>query len=273
MGDTVKKDAYRKPAIGTVEELSAKLLLANQELAQANEKLRLSEIKRSETLANISHDLRAPASALRSAVDTMRENQDLTPEERLTLLDIMDRRTKSLEHLITELHYLISLDLPGFNLSKAEVDLVAFAEEYSVVQEADSRFEARRIGCEVDPSVSVRAVADANALVRVLDNLYDNALRFTEEGDEITIGCKATEEGAALYVRDTGIGMEPDQLDLIFERTYKVSDARTPQKAGGSGLGLSIVRKIVELHGGRVWCESSPGAGSTFWIILPQGDA
>ena len=185
----MEKGAYQKPNIQTVEDLSGQLLLANRRLEEVNEKLKASERARSEMLANISHDLRAPATALRSAVDTLLASEDMPAQDRRMLLEIMDRRTATLEHLISELHFLIALDLPSFELHCIEVEAAPFLEEYFVTQRLDSKYAQRTLHCEVPADFEGTLLIDPEQMVRVLDNLFSNAVRFSRPGDQITLGC------------------------------------------------------------------------------------
>ena len=258
---------YARPQISRVEQLSAQLLLSNERLALANEKMRQSEIARNEVLANLSHDLRAPLTALRSAVDYMHSQPDISREDQQAMLAVMDRRCAILEHMAEDLYLLMVMDLPSYRLQLIPLDLEPFLEEYYEMQRLHSAYGERQLLCNIPPGTATLVQADPKSLMRVLDNLFSNALKFTLPGDQIILGCKLLEQQVAIYVQDTGSGIPPDKLETVFERTYTLSDARTPNT--GSGLGLSIVRSIVEKHGGRVWCKSAPGLGSTFTVSLP----
>lgn len=271
-----KKAAYQPPDIGSVEDLSARLLAANQKLEAANARLRLSEERRRDMLANISHDLRSPAAALRSAVDYLAACA-LPEGDAGAMVEIMDRRLASMEHLIDELHYLMSIDLPGFVIQPEDIDVSAFLEGYLVEKQADAKYAARRLRLCTPPGEDTVWLLDTARMVRVLDNLFANALRHTAAGGSITLGSRLAEEAGGtsleISVADDGCGIPADMLEEIFERTKTVSAARTPGQDATSGLGLSIVRSIVEKHGGVVWCQSEVGQGSTFFIRLPGAPA
>jgi len=114
------------------------------------------------------------------------------------------------------------------------------------------------------PSLS----ADAERLERAILNLLDNAIKFTPAGGTVEASVAPCPEGVLITVRDTGPGIEREDLPRIFERFYKADRSR---QSGGAGLGLAIARHIVEAHGGRIWAESQPGLGATFSILLPAG--
>jgi signal transduction histidine kinase len=108
--------------------------------------------------------------------------------------------------------------------------------------------------------------ADHNRMLQVFENLLGNAVKFTRAGGQITLGAKADAENVLFFVADTGRGIDGDHLPRVFDRYWQ---ARHEDRAQGVGLGLPIVRGIVEAHGGRIWVESSPGQGSTFSFAIP----
>ncbi len=277
MSEKKTRASYEPPDIQTVEELSRRLLEQNHRLTQLNEQLRVSEQLRIEMLSNISHDLRAPATALRSAVDCLLSDDALCASEHRPLIEIMDRRTAALEHLINELYFLMSLDSPSFQLNLETLDIIPFLEEYVITQRLNAKFAQRRLTCDFGTCSELLLKVDPVRMLRVLDNLFDNALRFSPQDSTISLGYRINGDGTAdIFVRDEGIGIPSDALEKIFERTSTLSSARTPSLSaesaykGGTGLGLSIVQGIVQKQGGKVWCESTLGSGSTFFIQLPQ---
>lgn len=115
------------------------------------------------------------------------------------------------------------------------------------------------------PSEAVTAEVDSDRLLQVLSNLVGNAVRFTPRGGEICVGVERDEDVLCFWVKDTGPGIEPGELKFLFERHWQSNRAR----GDGLGLGLFIARNIVALHGGRIWVESTPGQGSTFFFTVP----
>ena len=123
------------------------------------------------------------------------------------------------------------------------------------------------VGIELN-SQPIEITADENAIGQAVSNLLDNALKYTPKGGQITARLSVQGDEAVVEVEDTGIGVEPQDRDRIFERFYRVDKARS-RELGGTGLGLAIVKHIAFVHGGRVAVDSTPGAGSTFSIFLP----
>ncbi len=114
------------------------------------------------------------------------------------------------------------------------------------------------------------AVADTVRLKQILYNLLSNAVKFTPEAGVVTVGARAVEEELAVWVRDTGVGIAPEDQERIF-REFEQADNSLARQHQGTGMGLALTRRLVELHGGRIWVESALGQGSTFTFTLPQG--
>jgi len=262
-----KKRTFDEPQLNTVEGLTAKLIDLNQQLIE-------SENKRKQMLENISHDLRAPITAIRSSVELLLDEKEnsFDANEVARIAKLLDLRTRTLEVLVNDLYYLVSLDNDNNKLKLVDVPLYAFLEEYFISAEIDEKYEKRKLifsANEDDTLVSI----DVSRMTRVLDNLFTNAYKYSEDGASIELGIDGAlsdDKSVVFYLADSGIGIPEEKLDKIFERTYMVSDSRTPGHATGSGLGLSIVKGIIEKHNGAVWAESESGKGSKFYISLPR---
>lgn len=263
----MKKKKFSAPKVDKIEELSAELLVANQ-------KLRDSEAARTKMLENISHDLRAPLTAVRSTVEYLQElnpSQELDWSEWEQIINLLDMRTKTLEALVSDLYYLTCLDNEKISMSYEQVPLGQFLEEYFYSVESDQKYAERMLYLEVPEEATAEVSIDVHQMTRVLDNLFTNALKYSDKGASITLGMEKPQESVVIfYVKDTGMGIPKGALEKIFERTYTVSDARTPSKQSGSGFGLAIVQSIVKKHCGKITCMSELGIGSIFIIELPK---
>lgn len=255
----------------TVESLSRKLLELTEQLSQKNQALQHLQKERSEMLANLSHDLRAPLTAIRSAIDYLNSGQPLGPQEIQTALTLIDHRTSTLEHLIRDMYELFTLEDSAHAFVFQELDALSFLEEYFYTALPDHRYASHILQAELPVDLHATLFADPGKLSRVLDNLFDNAAKYAPAHTKITLSACPSDDRTALRisVTDEGPGIPPEDLERIFLRTYTVSSARTPGSATGSGLGLSIVRTITERHGGTVSCRSRPGVGSSFLVTLP----
>lgn len=268
-----KKNHFSTPKLEseTIESLSAKLLDATVELTRVNRELLRVQKEREEMLSNISHDLRAPITAIRSALDYLRDGEALSPEDMKSTIALIDRRTKTLEDLIQDMYYLFCVEDTSKELNFETVDVGLFLEEYFYDALADNRYDTHDMCLELPDSLNCYIKIDIQKFVRVLDNLFTNAAKYTPTDSRITLSAALSPDSSLLQisVSDNGPGIPEESLPNIFNRTYTVSSARTPGVAGGSGLGLSIVKAIVERHGGNVSCQSNEEEGCCFTITIP----
>lgn len=260
--------SFTEPKILEVEDLTMQLL-------EANKKIQQDEEERTRMMSDIAHDLRAPVNALRSSIDyliAMRDKDIFDMEEFDKVLGIMDKRTKGLQNLIQDMYFLLTLEQQKESIYNFEViELGAFLEEY--FYNFSLRYDKKRV-CILDMPVDLNVCVniDVEKMVRVLDNLTSNAVKYSSENDKITIGAYKNKNGVTFFVADTGIGIAPENLNRIFEHTYQVSKARTPDADSGSGLGLAIVKTIITQHKGNIHCESRLLEGSVFYVDLPESD-
>lgn len=269
----MKKNTFASPAIEseTIEALSKQLLETTAQLYAVNEQLQKEQAQRKEMLANLSHDLRAPITAIRSSIDYLTAGQTLTRDDIDASLQLIHRRTLTLENLIQDMYYLFCVEDTSRALELEEVDAVPFLETYFYDALCDARYEDRNLTLELAADLQCRITIDIQKIIRVLDNLFGNAAKYSQADANITLKAELSDASDVLVVSviDTGVGIQKDALEHIFGRTYTVSSARTPNSATGSGLGLAIVKAIVERHGGTVNCESEEGRGSCFSFTLP----
>ncbi len=268
-----KKNQFSKPQLEseTIESLSSKLLAATVELKNVNQRLLQVKKEREEMLSNIFHDLRAPITAIRSALDYLGKNDTLSLEDIKSTIVLIDRRTKTLEDLIQDMYYLFCVEDNSKELNFETVNAGLFLEEYFYDALADIRYDSHDMRLKLPDSLNCQIKIDIQKFVRVLDNLFTNAAKYTQSDSCITLSAALVYDCSSLQisVSDNGPGIPEDALPHIFNRTYTVSSARTPGSEGGSGLGLSIVKAIVERHGGNVICESIKEKGCCFTILLP----
>lgn len=268
-----KKNQFREPVLEseTIESLSAKLLAATVELTKTNQELRRVQKERAEMLANISHDLRAPITAIRSALDYLKDSPELSPEELQATVALLDRRTGTLEDLIQDMYYLFCVEDTSKELNFEETEAGLFLEEYFYDVLADSRYDSHDMQLELPAELKCNIRIDVQKIVRVLDNLFTNADKYTQPDSRIILRAtpSADNKTIKITVSDNGPGIPAEALPHVFNRTYTVSSARTPGISGGSGLGLAIVKAIVERHGGTVTCDSAEGEGCSFHLELP----
>lgn len=254
----------------TVEELSIALYRANQKLDQANKELIQSQREKSDLFANISHDLRSPVTAIQSAVEYLLSIEQLDKEEIVPILQMIHRRIDFLEQLINDIFLLSSIDSSKDVMHYETINIGMFLEDFFYCTEADAKYNKRKLILDVPTTFPHLVLIDGKMIYRVLDNLFTNALKYSEDGATICLHTEKKDANTVLIsVSDTGIGIAENELEKVFDRTYMSCQARTPSNVTGCGLGLSIAKSVVECHGGKIWCESSFGKGSTFSFTLP----
>jgi two-component system phosphate regulon sensor histidine kinase PhoR len=230
--------------------------------------LRHLENVRRDFIANASHELQTPLTAIRGFAETLVAH-DLPWEEVRAQLQVILRNSERLENLIRDMRELSRIESRRVPLQPGEVDVAKLAR--ALLADMEPRLKERSLEASVSDQGAALAWADRRAVDQVLSNLLDNALKYTDPGGRITVGIEAQPEAVRVSVSDTGIGIAPEHRPRIFERFYRVDKARS-RALGGTGLGLSIVRHLVQAMGGEVSVESEPGRGSTFHFTLPRAD-
>lgn len=210
-------------------------------------------------VSDASHELRTPLTVLRAQVELLGRETDEQARQRATTTLL--RRLDELDRLVADMLTLASAEA-GQLVRPQPVGLDGF---FSDLRRDLPLFGERRFS--VAPAEGVLH-ADPDRLTQVLRNLVRNAVAHTGPGDEVAVTARARDGRLVISVRDSGPGIEPGQLEHIFERFYRSDEGRS-RDSGGSGLGLAIARAIVEAHGGRIWAESTPGEGATFHVELP----
>ncbi|MCR4902025.1 MAG: HAMP domain-containing histidine kinase [Butyrivibrio sp.] len=259
----MKKKSFEKPEL-SVEDLSHALYEANLKLTKTIE-------ERDEIFANISHDLRSPITAIRSSVEYIQSLDHPTEDDLNSAIKLIDTRSQVLQKMVNDIFLLTKIDSSSYNLNFVSVPAIPFLEDTFYTYDAEPEFSQRELILDVNSDLSGSINIDIENIKRVLDNLFNNALKFTGPDDKIILsaGLNSDNDKILITVSDTGIGIEKDKLPLVFNRTYRISDARTPNNNPGAGLGLSICRSIIEKHNGSIWCTSEgKGHGTSFTFEL-----
>lgn len=268
MNYDTKKFSFTKPEL-TVEDLTIALHQANIKLSEANKKLVESEKKRSELLVNISHDLRSPITTLQGYVEYLLTFEHLDEQEVFLTLNQMHNKLLSLNYLLNEMLMITSLDSSDNRIMLKPIQIGGYLLEFFNSCKVDKKYAQRKLSLKIPEDFPYFVLLNSEMFMRVMDNLFTNALKYTSLNDEIILETGLHGNEIIISVSDTGIGIDHKYLTLIFERTYMISDSRTPEQSKGCGLGLSIAASIMEKHNGQIWCESTLGKGSTFYLSLP----
>ncbi len=218
-----------------------------------------------ELVANVSHELRTPVALVRAHIETLTDEPERVDEYARIAL----RETDRLEALVNDLFQLARLEGQAMHLERESFDAGAAAREATESLVEPARREAG-IVMRADVEVGdLCCVGDRPRLIQVLQNLIRNAIRFTPEGGIILVGARADGDAVAVTVRDTGVGIAPEDLPHVFERFYRSEQSRN-RSHGGAGLGLAIARQLIEAMGGTIAVESELGEGTVFTIRLPR---
>lgn len=263
-----KKISFSKPELNT-EDLSVALYNATQKLERTNALLEKTQQEKDLLFANISHDLRSPITAIRNSIEYLLSLDTVKKEELDASLHLMERRSIYLENLINDVFLLSSISINENMFHFETLNLTFILEDFYFSQLEDSKYEQRNLMLDVAEDFECMVSVDSKMLLRVLDNLFTNALKYSHKNASITLSAYKDRDFAHVLVKDTGIGIESIHLSKIFDASYMAESARTPSSTTGTGLGLSIVKAIVEHFGGNIRCESVVSKGSTFHFTIP----
>jgi len=234
-------------------------------LMQDVTRLRYLETVRQQFVANLSHEIRTPLAGLDLAAQTLSGQLPTEGDTRL-FIDRIIQESQRLQAILLNLTQLAALDAEGIEVERAPFSAHALVAE--LVDRYQPRAVAAGLALRAEPAeAGVEAMGDRGKTDQALQNIVDNALKFTPAG-EVVVTVASEHAWVEIAVQDTGPGIPPRDLPRIFERFYKVDRARGGQP--GSGLGLSIARHLVQLQGGTITAESTPGAGTLIRVRLPR---
>jgi signal transduction histidine kinase len=235
-------------------------------LQEANIQLRAALHAKDEMLQNVSHELRTPLAMICGFSEAL-DRGELGPltEGQQRAAQIMERQGERLRLMVDRLLTLQSFEAKS--LQRTRLDLGQWLPEAIHIWDVRAAQAGLTLHVQAPPTCTV--MADPSFLEHVVDNLLDNAIKFTPQGGQAHVRAWAEGDEAVTAVSDSGVGIPPDKLQQVFERFYQV-DSGSARRFGGMGIGLALCRAIVEAHGGRIWAESSgDGQGTTFYVALP----
>ena len=245
-----------------VEERTKELALANKQLQEASQ-------AKSAFLANMSHELRTPLNSIIGFSEVLHEK---------TFGDLNEKQTKYINNILTSGKHLLTLINDILDLSKVEAGKIELKiEEFSLketIWECQTLVKTlaakKNIWIEIKIEGILTMKADPVRCKQIMYNLLSNAIKFTPEGGRVDIEAKSVNEMVQISVHDTGIGIDKKDYKKVFEEFQQIDSSYSKQYQG-TGLGLPLTRRLVELHGGKIWLESELGKGSTFAFTIPQG--
>lgn len=222
--------------------------------------------ERNEFLASISHELRTPLTYINGYADIARR-KNLDETDRVQYLDIIQEESQRVSRLLNELFDLAKLDQNTFSINKEKVNLLIFFQ--SIYERVFPAFKNRSIELVLDCPKNLYSVIDPIRFEQVLINLLDNCLKYSKETSTTSIRALEVNGEVEITIQDQGVGIPEADLPHIFDRLYRVDKSRS-RATGGFGLGLTIVKQLVEAHGGEITVKSQVDEGTCFTIILKQ---
>jgi signal transduction histidine kinase len=216
-------------------------------------------------VADAGHEFNTPITVIEASVQTLEEN--LKENESREILEVISRASARMRDLAASLMLLARMENPELVAKRTPIELNEILEP--IVEQFESLAAQKNIRIKVNIPPNVVVLGNKDSLTTMISNLLDNALRYTDRGGTISLNVVGQESAVIMTVEDTGIGIPSECLSHIFERFYRVDKSRS-RAAGGSGLGLSIVKAIVEAHKGVVKAESEVGKGTKFTVVLPS---
>jgi histidine kinase len=233
---------------------------------QMAEKLNQVELMRRRLIGDVSHELRTPLTAIKGSMEGLIDGVLPATEETYQQIHAEADR---LNRLVDDLQELSRVEAHAYTLELRPLDVPALVQ--TVTKRLLPQFEMKQISLDLAlPPDLPRVLVDEDRAVQVLTNLAGNALQYTPEHGKVSIAAQTMNQEVLISVRDTGTGIPPEHLAHIFDRFYRADASRSRRAGGGSGIGLTIARALVEIHGGRIWAESAgEGQGSTFSFTLP----
>lgn len=253
-------DFKARAPVETNDELGALAITFNRMADRFEE---IDEMRKKFT-ADVAHELRTPVTTIRSYIEGFQDGVLKPTPERLKELE---EETLRLAELISDLQNLTVIESHSSVLEEESFDLAQ--EVRGLAGRVSPLFREKGVGLRVEAEGEIEVLADRRLLGRAIGNLVNNALKYTERGGEVTVDLYATSNEISIKILDSGIGIPEADLPYIFDRFYRADPSRA-RSTGGSGIGLSLVKEIVEAHGGKVTVESSLGQGSIFTIHLPR---
>lgn len=230
--------------------------------------MRQVERMRKDFVANVSHELKTPVTSIKGFTETLLDGAMEDRETCREFVEIIDSEADRLKRLIQDLLELSKIEAGQVELRRSPADVSSIIR--STVLKLQGQIKKAGLKLELTlPETPVIAAIDLDIVQQVLVNLVDNAVKYTPAGGRIEIEVADREQDIVVWVRDTGLGIPPEDVDRVFERFYRVDKTRSREQ-GGTGLGLSIVKHLVDIHGGTVGVNSKPGQGSEFFFTLPQ---
>ena len=240
-----------------VAERTRELADKVEQLARANTELRKLDQMRTEFVSVVSHQIRAPLTNMRGAVERMEGDCPLVNATCARMFTILDQQSERLDRLVKDVLNAARIEAGQLVLESEPLSIVPVIQQ--VVEQVRARADMRPINIMAKPGLPL-VFADRDRIAEVLANLLDNAMKYSPTGKQVDIDVHADQVEVIVSVRDHGHGFPPDDLDHVFDKFYR-ADSSDAQTAYGYGLGLYVCSQLVQAQGGRIWAENVPDGG------------
>jgi signal transduction histidine kinase len=252
----------------TKESLENKIKNRTKELAESLKAVEVISKTKSDFISNVSHELRTPLTSVKGFSSLLADEKfGKLPQEAKTRLEKVVDNVDKLMDIVNTLLDISRIESGKIEINITSYDIVPLTKD--IIEFFEPQSHQKNIDIKIDAPESFNVYMDKNLIERVLTNLLNNAIKFTPEGGQIIISCKDSGQKALISVTDTGFGISSENLDKIFQEFYRVKNIE--QRAiKGSGLGLSLVKKIIDSHKQKIWVESELGKGTTFSFTLEK---
>ena len=247
------------------EDMQEKIELATQELYDANQELHQLDQLKTDFIADMSHELRSPITAIKGGLDYLKRT--IQEEENKSYLALIDKNLLRMTHLVSDTLELTRIEAGKVEWNFEENDLAVLIGE--VIEILSLKADERSMTLVYPGKDPIWIEMDLERIEQVLVNLIENAIKFSPDHSTIDIHTHVAEDLVTVSISDTGIGIAEENLEIIFKKFHTLPSASGQGHAKGTGLGLTISRKIVEAHGGSIWAESGSGKGSVLSFTLP----
>ncbi len=273
-----KLSANVKNLANAVEEKTKYITRVNQDLLKNHEKLLENEEARKKMMSNVSHDLRTPITAIRGYVELMlNAKEPLSRDQEVQYLNNMHTRSVQMEQLISDLVQLTRMESENDTIEKMPISIKEMVGELYQLYHAECEGTEKIVTFSAPSDDDLYIDGDPKKLIRVFENIIVNAMKYTKEDGRIDIICHRYDDPAMLdgnavevLVKDNGVGIPANEVPYVFDRFYRAENSGINKT--GSGLGLSIVKSVMNKHGGKIWAESEEGKGSEFHIVFRASD-
>jgi signal transduction histidine kinase len=255
---TTELDRTRTSALKMLEDLQD----AKRELEMVNRRLREMDETNMKFIGIASHELKTPLTAIKANIDfILSEKEGKIPENMKSYLITIQRNTNRIQMRMDQMLDLSRMKSNRLLFNREPISLsevmIGYISEVTPLE--------KHLSIQVDVPQGLQVYADRNALHDIFINLLSNAFKFTADGGQVSVLAGQKDQFIVLEIKDTGMGIPEDKLEMIFDEFYQVEGG----KHGGTGLGLAIAKRLVEEQGGNIWVESQLGKGSTFYFTLP----